>query len=311
VTEMSLERVVENAARYELGPLLVALAAVGVPLSRVYFDGRPLPACGDGAVLSRPRLAPEGRSVLGARIRTGVAGPSVAVHLAGGLWGPASPLPSYFQALLSEEVLAEALGSLLHVLDDSLFRARARYADAKRALFPNTSLDPQLGEAVINTTPLYVDWLFRQVFPELRVSVSRSELQRPVQLERVLLGSVALGQCALDGRTQLPAPSLDVLLTTSFDEHDEHGETWATEARARLSQRIFPHFGRHPLSLRVVLRVLASRTQARVAASHLGEALVANARPPFEFTLHSGFVSSTEAASALSTSRRASPRRHS
>ena len=246
---MTVEAVVANASRYELGPLLTALELVGVPLSRVYFDGRPCPEGSGQTPLSRPRLAPEGRSVLAARLRVTGGLPSVVVHLPGGLLGPLSPLPSYFQKLLGEEVLAESLGTLLHVLDDSLFRARARHADGKRALFPRSSVDPQLGEALVNTSPLYVDWLFRQVFPELSVRVVRSALPRPVQLDRVLLGSVALGHCALDGHTQLAGQSLDVILTTSNDgwcgspsNPARPGETWAEEARARLARLVFPQF---------------------------------------------------------------------
>jgi hypothetical protein len=312
---MTLEMVIANASRYELGPLLVALELVGVPLSRVYFDGRPVPEHGEQTPLSRPRLAPEGRSVLAARVRGAAGEPSVVVHLPGGLLGPLSPLPSYFQRLLGEEVLAESLGALLHVLDDSLFRARARYADGKRALFPRGSLDPRLGEALVNSSPLYVDWLFRQVFPELRVQVARSALARPIQLDRVLLGSVALGHCALDGYTHVAGQSLDVTLTTSFDgwggspqSPPGRGETWAEEVRARLARHVFPQFQRHPLALRVVLRVLASQTQARVASSRVSEALVVTARPPFEFTLHAGHVPLPPAA-VVSTSRRQSPRR--
>lgn len=315
--EMTLEMVVENAWRYELGPLLAALELVGVPFSRVYFDGRPAPARNPQTPLSQPRLAPEGRSVLSARVRIAGAEPSVVVHLPGGLLGPLSPLPSYFQRLLGEEVLAESLGALLHVLDDSLFRARARHADRRRWLFPQSGLDPLLGEALVNTSPLYVDWLFRQVFPELRVEVRRSELARPVQLDRVLLGRVALGQCALDGHTRLAGQGLDVILTTSEDRGSGSrrgsagpGETMAEEVRARLQQLVFPQFQRHPLALRVVLRVLASETQAKVASSRLGEALMVTARPPFEFTLHAGQVSPPPA-SALSTSRRQSSRRDS
>lgn len=313
--EMTLEMVVENAWRYELGPLLAALELVGVPFSRVYFDGRPAPARAGQTPLSQPRLAPEGRSVLAARVRIAGAEPSVVVHLPGGLLGPLSPLPSYFQRLLGDEVLAESLGALLHVLDDSLFRARARHADRRRSLFPRSALDPLLGEALVNTSPLYVDWLFRQVFPELRVEVVRSELARPVQLDRVLLGSVALGQCALDGHARLSGQALDVILTTSFDREGgvresaaEPTGTMAAEVRARLEQLVFPQFQRHPLALRVVLRVLASQTQAKVASSRLGEALMVTARPPFEFTLHAGQVPSPPA-SALSTSRRPSSSR--
>lgn len=313
-SEMTLEMVVASASRYELGPLLVALERVGVPLSRVYFDGRPVPEGSGRTPLSRPRLAPEGRPVLAARVRVAAGAPSVVVHLPGGLLGPLSPLPSYFQRLLGDEVLAESLGALLHVLDDALFRARARHADGKRGLFPRTPVDPLLSEALVNTSPLYVDWLFRQVFPELRVHVTRSALPRPVQLDRVLLGSVALGHCALDGHTQLVGQSLDVILTTSCDWSGPRqslpgpGETWAEEVRTRLNQLVFPQFRRHPLALRVVLRVLASQTQARLASARMSEGVVATARPPFEFTLHAGDVVPRPIA-ALSTSRRESSMR--
>lgn len=283
-----------RAHRYELGPLVGALERAGVPLERIYFDGRPPPRLQGGA-RSPIQLAPEGRPVLGARLRPSSEPPSVVIHLSSGLFGAASPLPDYFQELLSAEVLAESLGDLLHVLDDSLWRARIAGGHARRRLAPFTSIDAHLGEASAGTDPLFLDWLFRQVFPELRVSVGRSVLPRALQLDNVLLGHVTLGQCALSGQTALAADALVVTLTAAFDGKGGpgsckagEGETWMEEVQLRLHRDVFPCFERRPLSLRVVLRVLASQTQSKVEETRLGEALVVQARPPFEFTLFSG-----------------------
>lgn len=291
---LELEDILRRAHRYELGPLVWVLEDVGVPLGRLYFDGRPPPWRRSGG-RNPITLAPEGRLVLGAQLRSSSGPPSVVIYLSAGLFGPCSPLPNYFQELLNDEILAESLGDLLHVLDDSLWRGRVASGHVRRGLFPRTAVDFQLGEASAGTDPLFVDWLFRQVFPELRVSVARSELPRALRLDSVFLGHVALGQCALSGQTAVVADALVVTLTSAFDAKQGsgaykagNGETWMEEVQARLRRDIFPRFERHPVSLRVVLRVLASQTQSKVTETRLGQALVANAHPPFEFTLFSG-----------------------
>ncbi len=157
-----------------------ALEHAGVPLSRIYFDGRPMPQ--KEGVRSPVRLAPQGRLVVGARLREDTDPACVVIHVTTGLFGAHSPLPSYFQALLQDEVLVESLGDLLHVLDDSLWRARVSNGHARRGLYPMSSIDADLADASVGTDPLYVDWLFRQVFPELRVVVERSEVPRAVKL---------------------------------------------------------------------------------------------------------------------------------
>lgn len=294
--EDALGSILSRAHRYELGPLVYALEQVGIPLNRIYFDGRPQP---NARGAKHPiRLAPEGRLVLGAELRHGALD-SVVIYLSQGLFGPSSPLPSYFQSLLRGEVLAATLGELLHVLDDSLWRGRVAVGHARRGLSPRTSTDQYLGEATTGTDPLYLDWVFRQVFPELRVVVTRSELPRAVKLDSVFLGHVALGQCALSGHTALPTDALVVTLTTAFDAKRGagqyaagSGETWMEEVNLRLRRDVFPLFQRQPVSLRVVLRVLASQTQSKVKQTRLGEALVVNARPPFEFTLFTGVLGS-------------------
>src|SRR5690606_25207463 len=184
----------------------------------------------------------------------------------------------YFHSLLCGEVLASTLGDLLHVLDDSLWRGRVAPEYVRREL-RSTTLDQHLGEATSGTDPLYLDWLFRQVFPELRVEVQRSSIPRAVRLDSVFLGHVALGVCALSGNTALPTDALVVTLTTAFDTRGSkaesvtaEGDTWSREVELRLGRDVLPLFERRPLSLRVVLRVLASRTQSKVARSRLGEA---------------------------------------
>lgn len=297
-----LRSIVRRAHRFELGPLVYALGQVGVPLSRLYFDARPLP---NGRGHRHPmRVAPAGRVVFGATLRPGSveSAESVVIHLSQGLFGPRSPLPSYFHSLLSGEVLATTLGDLLYALDDSLWRGRVAHGHARRGLARAASSERHLGEATSGTDPLYLDWLFRQVFPELKVEVERISLPRPVRLDSVFLGHVALGHCALSGHTALPTDALVVTLTAAFDSRGgaaerpaAEGDTWAREVGLRLRRDVFPLFERRPLSLRVVLRVLASRTQSKVALTRLGEALVVNARPPFEFTLFEGALGSVQA----------------
>lgn len=287
-----LRSILRRAHRFELGPLVYALEQVDVPLGRIYFDGRPLP--NERGHRHPMRLAPEGSVVLGATLRPGSV-ESVVIHLSRGLFGPHSPLPSYFQSLLGGEVLAATLGELLYVLDDSLWRSRVAHGHARRALAKTTSIERHLGEATSGTDPLYLDWLFRQVFPELKVDVQRLSLPRAVRLDSVFLGHVALGQCALSGHTALPTDALVVTLTAAFDSKcgasgrmAGEEDTWSREVGLRLRRDVLPLFERRPLALRVVLRVLASRTQSKVAQTRLGEALVVNARPPFEFTLFEG-----------------------
>ncbi len=306
---LPLWRVIKNARRYELACLVRALEQAGVPARRISFDSRRLTR-GKRQDLANdsPKLAPSLRVVERARVRWVEEEPHVTVYLNAGLFGPRSPLPSYFQRLLKRQDVGSFLGELLHVLDDSLVRARALHGDTARRLKPHAPLDEALNEAVFGTSILSVDWLFRQIFPELGVEVRRGEELLTLGMARVALGAAVLGSCALDGRATVTRRSLDVTLTVThprLSSATRRGEgddglrepDWTDEVWVRLRNYVLPRLSRFPLALRVRLRMLVGGEQAGVNRARVTEAQVVEARAPLEFTIYAGHPGRTASSS--------------
>ncbi len=292
----SLEVIGKHATRYDLASLVHALERAGVDRSRIRFDSRSRSRSGGPsdqfAMAGGPSL------VAGLKVDEGKQ-PEVTVQLNVGLFSACSPLPAYFSQLLLDEPLAHNLVQLLTALDQGLLNARASGADPKRRYLSGRAIDDNLAGALVNTSVVYAEWLFRKVFPELHVEVRRDAVPRRMRVDRVALGSSHLGACALDGNVALPRHALDVCLTVSRDEAvvaacatapAEQERGWITEAKARLERHVLPRFHQRSLSLRVRVRILRSDEQARLDSARVDEAEVAHASSPFVFTIFSGYL---------------------
>jgi hypothetical protein len=284
-----------RAATYERAALLVALERKGYGLDDIRFDSRDPEEVGAELGAGRIRLGPRGSLVRGLLVepRRGVT-----VYLNVGLFSAVSPLPSYFHHLLAEPHVGERLTTVLRVLDHGLLRAHA----AAERLVPLRSSDWErnLTDALVTGSPLYVEGLFRRVFPELRVRVAWRKVRRTLRIDRLALGSATLGKCAFDGYGVFPRQGLEVTLTVPRGEPElvsgpapgDGGafaqRTWAQEAKRRLDAYVLPRFSRHPAAFLVRLQVLSSREEARLASARVGEDALPSAPRPFTVVLFEG-----------------------
>ncbi len=281
--------------RYQLTALLTALERMGFSSNDIRFDSRDPDEIGAEGSAGRVRLGPAGALVRGVRFERER---GVTVYLNVGLFSAVSPLPSYFHQLIEDREVGEGMTTLLRVLDDGALRSLA----CAEAFKPSREVvwARRFSEARVSGTPLYVEGLFRQVFPELRVRVEWRAVRRRLRVERVALSSSTLGSCAFGGYGQLIERGLEVTLTVPWEdgegvlaasgEQDEGllWRTWAEEARHRLDMYVLPRFARNSTAFVVRLRILGERDQARLAGARLGENSLPTAPRPFTMVLYEG-----------------------
>ncbi len=283
-----------RAATYELAALLVALERKGHRWDDIHFDSREPEEVGAELGAGRIRLGPMGSLVRGLLVEPDR---GVTVYLNVGLFSAVSPLPSYFHRLLADADVGERLTTVLRVLDHGLLRAHA----SAQGLVPlrRSGWEQNLADALVTSSPVYVEGLFRRAFPELRVRVAWRKVRRTLRIDRLALGSATLGKCAFDGYGVFQRQGLEVTLTVPPGEPElvsgpsvEEGaiiqRTWAQEAKWRLDRYVLPRFSRHPAAFLVRLRVLSSREEARLASARVGEDALPSAPRPFTVVLYEG-----------------------
>lgn len=280
------------APSYQLPALLQALQRLGLGRRQISFDSRDPDEASASQVGARVRLGSGGSLVRGVRLDVGPP-PRAVVYLDMGLFSATSPLPDYFQRLLGERAVGENLALVLRTLDDGLLRARARAES--REFSGGGAWEQHLAEALVGDSPRYVDQLFRQIFPELRVRVGWRKVPRTWGLDRVALGSATLGSCAFDGRGVVEHQGLEVTLTAAYDlgaasEHlaADQRQTWVQEVKRRLGRYILPRYRRRPIALTVRLRILERAAESRIDFARVGEGVVPAAALPFSVVLYEG-----------------------
>lgn len=291
------------ASSYELSALLATLQREGVSLKDVRFDSREPDEVGAGREGSRIRFGPLGRLVRAVDWAQGDERPLVTIHLDVGLFSASSPLPSYFHRLLAEQGLGENLALLLRVLDHGLLAARAR-ADALDYL-RDCPWEALLRDALVGGSPRFVDWLFRRIFPELRVRVTWQMVPRRLGIDRAALGSATLGTCAFDGRGLVLRRGLEVMLTTQQDLEGPGGPKataepggWVQEAKQRLERQILPRLRGRPVAMVVRLRILDGCRDARIDQARMGEDAMSRSPAPVVVTLFEGLAGARDVAAS-------------
>lgn len=201
------------------------------------------------------------------RHRTGGQPAPVTVTVNLGLLSCRSPLPSYFQHLLSDpdlEDLREPLVELLQLIDRNLLRARltcdrpelvvGQWDEMTRNLLRIQSLDSLVG----------LSWLFRHVFPELPVMVERTSEQLKVPYLSARLGSSDLGSACLGALTRIDVH--DFRVTLRCEESLLHaGVPWLNEADRRLRTIVFPVLDPVCMNLTVILELEDDRAVATLS----------------------------------------------
>lgn len=266
-----------RARDFEIAPLLDVLATMGYRPGDIHFRGHasegPQPTLiqriefGDGAG------APGGAGIeLGSlaeltadRAAAAIAAPprvTITVNL--GLLSCRSPLPSYFQHLLRDDVIQEPLVELLGIIDRQLLRMRMVCDRPDHLVAPWHEVTADLLRIHGLDSLVGLGWLFRHVFPELASTVERTSEQLRVPSPSARLGSSALGSACLGPVTRIDVH--DFLVTLRCEDSLLHpGVPWPHEAERRLRAIVFPALAPVCMNLTIVLELDDDRALARLA----------------------------------------------
>lgn len=179
----------------------------------------------------------------------------IVVTLNLGLRTATTPLASYFLELFAHPRVGPELAGVVEALDHPLLSDFAQ----SRAPMENERLVERSSAFVRDAltlarpaSPMTLGWLLRKVFPELSITVRRNGHARRMPAPNARLGNAVVGYAALGGQAEILVPGIDALLETD-SSRTWHGEPWATEAKRRLSDVVFPVLRGAAIHLRVLL----------------------------------------------------------
>lgn len=191
--------------------------------------------------------------------------PRVRITVNLGLLSCRSPLPNYFlEYMRSVDHLGPFL-ELLRGLDTSLLLARLCSDRPERVTttWPGTVAD--LLRCAGLASPIGLQWLCRQVFPELGVLVRRVEDQREVPAIGARLDGVSkLGECSFGKRTRVGVHELELVLICEDASYDE-ARSWVMVGKQRLRDHVFPLLDEVCVTLTTSFVLLDRGTRARLS----------------------------------------------
>lgn len=236
---MDLDTLARHASDHDLGALLAALFDQGFDWGTIRFEG------------VRDLYPEHGALVRGLRIEQGASRLAI-VELNTGLLSRHSPLPDYFRdfgrRLHDPDEFIQFLGFWdsvqLHALAYASFPRLG--AGQGRALIHGYRARLHLG------SPMSLAWLFRSVFPELRVEVVAAVFRQHTQSGRARVGSTLDRRLVIGAEFSERRPGFRVRLNAE-GAACEGVLDWEDEALARLSQ-IGALLARVRRPLEVVLR---------------------------------------------------------
>ena len=161
-----------------------------------------------------------------------------------GLLSAQSPLPSYFFQEIDEgRVDVHDFQALIGLYDHALIKLYLQciYPELNDYLFPRWSRSVQRRVRIQNLRNVSgVHWLFTQVFPDLRVVVEKSQMEREVRLDGLKLGFFTLGDDARFGqKTSNTVLGIRVNLYVD-DELDGCGTPWFQTVQSRFETAVVP-----------------------------------------------------------------------
>lgn len=236
------ERIVEQAARFELPALMDALEALGYLSEEVLFRSHPSLSHSASLVRSVAFQESPRRAIVECNV---------------GLLSTQGPLPMYFWELLSEQ-RDLGLTQMLWFFDQELLAQRfgSLYPERDARRMPGwEATRKRLLLLARLSSPSGVHWLLSQCFPEFELQVRRTRGERLLRTEEFDVGGARMGAgCTLGGIGKLPVSGVEALLV--FREEDSCGEAiWIERVQERLCRLVLPVlFDQDPyLYLRVYL----------------------------------------------------------
>lgn len=236
---IELDAIARRASQYELGALLAALLEHGFDWDTIRFEG------------VRELYPERGELVRGLRIEAAPARLAV-VELNTGLLGRHSPLPDYFRDFGRRLHDPDAFIQFLGFWDSVQLRALAHASHPRLGVGRSRALIHGYRARLHLGSPMSLAWLFRSVFPELRVEVVASLFRQRTQGGRARVGSTLDGRLVIGAEFSERRPGFRVRLYAE-SAASEGVLDWENEALARI-ERVEPMLGRVRRPLEIVLR---------------------------------------------------------
>jgi hypothetical protein len=251
-TRLALEaRIVREARRFELKPLVDLLSAKGYPREEVVFQGT---REGTSANLVEAiRFEKEPRIVV------------VTLNL--GLLGDNTLLPSYFFQVIDKTPEPELFDDFVRFFDHRLIGnlLRALYPDEDGVLYRDwtevlRSFFRMLGPGSVAT----LHWVAQRYFPDLGVEVARCAFVESSEAHAAVTGESLLDGSAILGRAYQSDTSGFGIDLFADEETNERGKAWPNIVKLRLNERVLPLLAPFRVPLRVRLTVRRHASWARV-----------------------------------------------
>jgi hypothetical protein len=235
-------RIVREAGRFDVGPLLDLLESIGYTRDDVLFESAMEGKSGSIVQAVRFRKLP---------VRTAI----ITVEL--GLLGDNSLLPSYFLHVMERSPDPDRFLDFIRFFDHSLIDnlISATHPDQGQGYVQWVALRKALFRMAAPGTVSTLGWVMQLHFPELRVRAARRPFESGLTGDACTTGVSRLDGTGILGRTyesELPGFLVDLI---AEDEADMSGRPWAATVLSRLDRRVLPLLApfRLPLVVRLVI----------------------------------------------------------
>ncbi len=254
------ERIQARAASFDIGALMVLLRRIEISREDVTFKSNPDPVSGPGIVEAVEFFDSPSRRA------------EITLNL--GFAGPNGLVPSYFHEIARESRDPDVMEAFLQFLDHPML---STFVDALYPEHPTGALRSwsslrnatfsMLGIGSIAT----LEWIMSQVFPELRIQVSRASIPMPTDAYALHAGVALLDGSGVLGVVDAPHSSGLRVDLYSEEEDTAAGRKWIDVVEARLHRVALPLLQPYALTLRVVFNVLEHASWARLEAQAPGQ----------------------------------------
>jgi hypothetical protein len=236
---IELDALARRASQYELGALLTALFRHDFDWDSIRFEG------------VRELYPERAELVRGLRVQEKPARLAI-VELNTGLLSRQSPLPDYFRDFARRLHDPDAFIRFLGFWDSVQLRALAYASHPRLGAGRSRALIHGYRARLHLASPMSLSWLFRSIFPELRVEVAAAVFRQRTQSGRARVGSTLDGRLVIGAEFSERRPGFRVRLCAE-SAACEGVLDWESEALARL-ERIEPVLARVRRPLEIVLR---------------------------------------------------------
>ena len=192
----------------------------------------------------------------------------VSVSLTMGLHDDRGLLPSYFMRVADQMEDPAPLMNFLAYFDSRLLHNHLNtlYVELGQNMYDSWSdLKDAYGTMTSLNSISGLHWLFNLYYPELRVSVSRTEAGTKRVNRGATTGTARLEGTAIMGKTAQGLAKGFVVRLFAPDERHMSGESWPSLSQRRLTEHVLPRLKGLSFWLKVQLTVLEHQTPTAIS----------------------------------------------